>query len=178
MESLSQELRGVIEKRVRAASPQEVLTIASALCTEEPVYGMSFTSSQPLARFETRGDVVLDRRTGLMWSRENLPGGRMNWAAAKQAAEKCALAGYTDWRLPSIRELLSLVDYERHEPAIDTTVFKCDAAWYWSSTPLASSPGGCAWFVNFGYGSANWDGQDGGGFVRACRPGQSVEHWF
>ena len=181
-QALSDELRSVIERRLRSASAREVLTIASALCDDElddlvvePASPVATNST--LSRFEVQGDVVLDRRTGLMWSRQHI-GARMSWADAKKAAEGCSLGGHSDWRLPTIRELLSIVDYERHDPAIDTNVFQCESAWYWSSTPLASSPGDCAWFVSFGSGLADWGFRGGSGFVRACRVGQSVEHWF
>jgi hypothetical protein len=180
MESISNELRSVIERRLRAASPREVLTIASALCADEPVRGTAcvFGEASKPARFELRGDLVIDHRTGLMWTRENVPGGRMDWAAAKKAAAGVAYGGHTDWRLPTVRELLTIVDYERHQPSINTDVFKCEASWYWTSTPLVSSPGDCAWCVGFSNGDAYWDGQYSSGFVRACRAGQSVENWF
>ncbi|HEY6923263.1 MAG TPA: DUF1566 domain-containing protein [Steroidobacteraceae bacterium] len=180
-QTLSNELRSVIERRLRAASPKEVLSIVAALCYGEAAALDSpsiLTPEKTAARFEVIGDIVRDQRTGLMWSRQNVGGGRKNWADAKKAAEGCALGGYTNWRLPTLRELLSIVDYERHDPAIDTTAFQCDAAWYWSSTPLNLSPGDCAWVVNFSVGDAYWGGQGGGGFVRAVRPGQSIDYWF
>ena len=180
MQTLSSELRDVIEKRLRSASPKEVLTIASALCDGESVIEAPFplTSDKAASRFETRDDIVLDRRTGLMWSRRNIAKERKCWADAKKASEECRLDGYSDWRLPTIRELLSIVDYERHKPAIDTTVFECESDWYWSSTPYAPSPGGYAWLVYFYDGYAGWNPQDSYGFVRAVRAGQFVENWF
>ena len=176
MTTLSNELRGVIESRLRSASPAQVLAIASALCSTE----IEIAQAVPVtaSRFETRNDVVIDHHTGLMWDRKTMPGGRMPWAKAKEACSLYDLGGYNDWRLPTIRELLSLVDYERHEPAIDTSTFQCESAWYWSSTPYNPSPGDYARGVGFYDGYALWFGQDGGGFVRACRAGQSVEHWF
>ena len=176
---LSNELRGVIEKRLRSATPHQVLAIASALCaTEVELAPPSVLGSAGKSRFETRDDIVLDRLTGLMWSRTTLPGGRKSWSDAKAAASSMTLGSHTDWRLPTVRELLSLVDYERHDPAIDTTMFQCESAWYWSSTPYAPSPGDYAWNVNFDNGYASWGLQSGSGFVRAVRVGQSVEHWF
>ena len=172
-QTLSNELRGLIERRVRAASPNQILAITSALCADEPRIETLFPlTADRLPEFEVQGDTVLDRRTGLMWSRQNIAGGRKSWIEAKKAAEGCSLGGYGDWRLPTIRELLSIVDYERHNPAIDTTVFECSPDWYWTSTPLNSSPGVCAWYVFFDDGDAGWYGQGGNGFVRACRPGQ------
>ena len=179
-QTLSNELRSVIEKRLHAASPQQVLTIASALCLQELRIEAPFPpmSATPASRFEVEKHTVLDRRTGLMWMRQTMPGGHMPWAKAKEACSLHDLGGYTDWRLPTIRELLTIVDYERHEPAIDAAAFQCESAWYWSSTPYASSPGVFAWIVGFDFGYAGWSGQVSNGFVRACRAGQSAEHWF
>jgi hypothetical protein len=94
---------------------------------------------------------VRDNETGLLWAASPFAS-RMKWDAAKEA---CAALG-TDWRLPTIQELLSLVDYTRSEPAIDTTFFrdvpKDDCWWFWSSTPDASAPADYAWVVYFSYG--------------------------
>ena len=62
----------------------------------------------------------------------------------------------TDWRLPNVNELLSLVDYGSFEPALsDSSVFTNfdpKGAAYWSSTSTVKIPGS-AWFVNFDVGS-------------------------
>jgi len=187
MATLEQELKTVIARRLDAAGSREVLAIASALCNGEvvrvtpdeltPGDVVHMKVAAAGERFDIRADIVLDRSTGLEWSRENVPGGRMNWAAAKDACSKLTLGGHADWRLPTIRELLTLVDYERHEPAIDTDAFKCEAAYYWTSTPAAYSPGESAWLVYFGSGGAGWGGRDGSGFVRAVRASQSLDLW-
>jgi Protein of unknown function (DUF1566) len=176
MKSLSNELKAVISKRLEIASSREILAIASALCDDGVPIEPTAAPRPSGARFEVEGDVVSDRSTGLIWSRENVAGGSMKWAAAKEACAKLKLGGHDDWRLPTIRELLTLVDYERHAPAIDP-VFKCDASYYWTSTPAASSPGACAWGVSFGNGSAGWYDRGYGYYVRAVRASQSFDLW-
>lgn len=99
-------------------------------------------------------DIVLDQATGLMWSKATIAKGK-TWAEAKEAAAAVRLGGYTDWRLPTRAELLTLVDDTRSKPAIDTARFDCESDWYWTSTPLASSPSGYAWLVFFGNGYYN-----------------------
>jgi Protein of unknown function (DUF1566) len=170
MQTLEHELKTVIARRLEAAGSREVLAIASALCNGnalEPKVQVLDIPQGP--RFQVDGDTVLDRTTGLEWSRDNVPGGTMNWKAAQEACGKLTLGGHSDWRLPTIRELLTLVDYERHDPAIDTKAFKCESSYYWTSTPLHSSPGGCAWGVDFYDGYALWNGQGNDDYVRAVR---------
>lgn len=125
------------------------------------------------SRFVVEGDSVHDRTTGLQWTRGNVGEKALNWADAKAAAAAVRIGDRTDWRLPTIRELLTLADYERKDPAIDPA-FKCDSAWYWTSTPAAASPSGCAWIVYFGSGHSSWGYQSFEGQVRAVRPGQIV----
>jgi hypothetical protein len=112
--------------------------------------------------------TVIDHSTGLMWSKATIAKGK-TWAEAKAAAEAVRLGGYTDWRLPTRAELITLVDDTRSNPAIDTTQFDCESDWYWTSTPLASSPSVCAWFVYFYDGSAYYLRQHDLGRVRAVR---------
>lgn len=116
--------------------------------------------------------AVLDRETQLIWSRETLPCGEVNWKKAQKACAELSLAGWTDWRLPTRKELLSLVDDTRHSPAIDTAYFDCRSSWYWTSTPAALSPGVYAWCVYFSNGISGWDDQGGGDGVRAVRSSQ------
>jgi Protein of unknown function (DUF1566) len=159
---------------------KEVLAAASALSQAHaaaPEAKLQVLDVPAGPRFKVDGDIVLDRTTGLEWSRENVPGGTLNWKAAAEACGKLALGGHSDWRLPTIRELLTLVDYERHNPSIDTDAFKCESSYYWTSTPVHSSPGDFAWLVSFGGGVAFWGGQDLGGYVRAVRASQGFDLW-
>lgn len=176
MNTLATELRQLIVQRVERARDGEIASIVNALCYRDtPVAApaprpTTFTLQDRFTAPDE--DCVLDASTGLMWSRENVPGGRMSWAKAKEACAKLELGGFSDWRLPTIQELLTLVDYERHEPAINTDFFACESSWYWTSTPAHSSPGDCAWYVYFNYGASDWSNQDYDFLVRAVRSSQ------
>ena len=173
MHSLSTELKGVLARRIEIARPDEIMAITSALTALEVVTPAPTTARQTITdRFERVGDdIVRDHQTGLEWARRPLPD-RHEWKAAADACRALKLGGHTDWRLPTVRELQSLVDFERHDPAIDTDYFECPANWFWSNTPYAGDPSDCAWFVFFVSGYACWSGHNFAGFVRACRVGQ------
>jgi hypothetical protein len=124
---------------------------------------------RPAVRFERSTDgIVIDHETGLEWSAATI-GDRMNWAEAEKAAAAVRLGGHDDWRLPTRHELLSIVDDTRHEPAIDTSVFECASAWYWTATPWAPSPAGGAWIVDFGGGDSGGNARYLHARVRAVR---------
>jgi len=112
-----------------------------------------------------------DLRTGLEWTRAPVGGKKYNWADAKKAASEVRLCERSDWRAPTIQELLSLVDYARVDPAIDTAYFDCPADWFWSATE-AKSPSGDAWVVFFDVGGSGGNDQGDGGWCRAVRAGQ------
>jgi len=116
--------------------------------------------------------AVLDNDTKLIWSLAAAKA--KSWQHADEIAKSTTIAGLLG-RLPTRKELLTLVDDTRYNPAIDTAFFtECPTDdWYWTSTPAAPSPGVCAWVVYFYSGDANWDYRLNGGFVRAVRASQS-----
>ena len=138
-------------------------------------------------QFIARDDgTALDTVTGLTWCRYAI-GQRwqngtvvgevkpMNWDKAMKIADTFnkndACGGFTDWRLPTIGELKSIVEKNKI-PSINQSVFPNTAgSWFWSSSPYAGYSNG-AWVVYFsnGYG---YSGCKGNGFgVRLVRGGQ------
>jgi hypothetical protein len=117
------------------------------------------------------GTVVLDSETGLVWQRELVAtacgagpdgGAGCNWQGA---AAYCAslnttpsggLAGISGgWRLPSLWELLSLVNYAVGVPMIDTALYPgTPLASFWVSTPNAANSSQ-AWTLSFDTGLNN-----------------------
>lgn len=105
----------------------------------------------------------------LEWHKATSPD-RLNFKDAEAYCKALTTGGHTDWRLPTIQELLSLVDYTRHDPAIDVAQFPdTKSNWYWSSSPDASAPADYAWFVYFVFGDAYCNYRDDTAFVRAVR---------
>ena len=114
--------------------------------------------------------AVLDTRTNLMWAASDVTDKPLPFKKCGVACEKLTLAGFTDWRMPTVDELFALADRSRYNPAIDTAAFpSCTGGWYWSSTVDASSPSDFAWLVFFLNGLAGYLHQDGNGRVRAVR---------
>jgi hypothetical protein len=95
--------------------------------------------SGSLCTYTDNGDgTVMDASTGLMWQ-QRAPLKWMTWKQALAYCERLNLGGHTDWRMPTIKELRSLVDYSRYEPAINTSYFQNTvASYYWSSTTYAT----------------------------------------
>lgn len=140
--------------------------------------------------FHDNGDgTITDRATGLMWSKADSAKG-MNWQDALAWVQKensAKFLGHNDWRLPSVKELQSIVDYTRspdtsHSPAIDP-IFNCtqitneggkpDWPCYWSATTHSGFLGGAAaMYVAFGR-AAGWMSARAmaGGPPEARRPG-------
>ena len=83
------------------------------------------------------------------------------------------LCGFSDWRLPSLRELKSLVHAGSAAPAaIDLTYFpNTQAAGYWSGSAYVPNPIG-AWYVIFDNGFSLPGFRSGGQSVRLVRGGQ------
>lgn len=140
-------------------------------------------NNAPDSRYTLHSDgSVTDNATGLMWQRCSLgqtwdgstcTGGvsSYTWQGALQQGESDNFAGYSDWRLPNVAELRSIVAYNRHSPAINRTIFpSTGSSWYWSSSPAIHNSI-YVWAVNFGDG---YDGDSYRGYaaVRLVRGGQ------
>ena len=95
--------------------------------------------------------AVLDAANGLMWAADDVCADLLTHEQAAQACADFRLLGHTNWRLPTIQELLTCVDYTRREPAANTDFHRIKSAAYWTSS-VASWSSGAAWIVNFGLG--------------------------
>ena len=81
--------------------------------------------------------------------------------------------GYTNWRLPTLKELGCIVNYGTYGPAIDTDYFpNTMKSGYWSFTPYAYAATS-AWIVDFDYGYGGFSYKSGSYHVRAVRGEQS-----
>ena len=138
----------------------------------------------PNPRFTVQADsnCVLDNMTGLTWAR-NANLGITSWSNAVVFCTTLTnYGGYSDWRLPNLRELQSLVVYRWNTPAL------CNVAgtghWaegdpfvnvqngtYWTGTSCASNFYN-AWYVHMNFGIADCLYKTNGGCVWPVRGGQ------
>ncbi len=94
-------------------------------------------------RYNEYSRIVTDLRTKLQWStryRKNL-----SWWGALKYCKDLDFGGHTDWRLPNINELKTLLNRAKSNPASDFPEIYPER--YWSSSSELLNGGG--WFVNF-----------------------------
>ena len=130
--------------------------------TEETGFRVTPPGSAGAPRFTDHGDgTVTDNTTKVMWTedaRGQGPDLRLTWYEATDYCDALVLAGYSDWRLPSIKELRSLIDNTQRDPALPpgnpfVDVSRREYDVYWSSTTDETKIHGVAWTVGmfFGY---------------------------
>lgn len=114
--------------------------------------------SLPSERFRDNGNgTVTDTESRLMWMRCSMgqrwqsgacvgAAGLASWRDAQGHADQVNLDGsaaFSDWRLPSLRELATITARECSRPRTNSAVFPGTApAAYWSATPRAGEAGG------------------------------------
>jgi len=120
----------------------------------------------PLSSFHTATisgeEVVIDSTTGLMW-KSTASGTVTNWSSALKSYENLVYAGYSDWRLPTVNELLQLINYDRYNPAtdfpesfdVDTSGTNVTRAYFFSSTTMIASENSWAFQVSLLVGTAS-----------------------
>ena len=145
----------------------------------------------PNPRFTDNGDgTVTDNLTGLIWLKDaNCASGTINWATALSHVRQLNTKGtmnsndcgdksngeshQTDWRLPNIKELLSLIDYSQVGPPLpsDHPFTGVQSYYYWSSTTNSFNTAN-AWYVNLYYGGVVAFDKTGDYYVWPVRGGQ------
>ena len=90
-------------------------------------------------------------------------------SAGVSYCQSIALAGYRDWRLPSLIELFSIVDTGVANPSVDDAIFPhTPIAGFWSATPLVGALG-WGWGVTFDYGAVGTQVSNDPNNVRCVR---------
>ncbi|MBI9077219.1 MAG: DUF1566 domain-containing protein [Desulfatibacillum sp.] len=134
----------------------------------------------PEPRFSGQGPCILDNLTGLMWTRDANPlEFPLTWDEAQQAVDAMNVEnahGYSDWRLPSRRQLFSLLSHTRINPALPQghpfeNVF---SGYCWTSDTCARFPGQ-AWYAHLGGGRVFTGMKHGSYMVWPVRAGEVTQ---
>lgn len=135
----------------------------------------SISATTPTSQFVDNHDgTVTDNKTGLMWmscaegqiwNGTTCSGnaGTFNWQAALQWVQDVNNGAgnnlnYTDWRMPNIKELASILEEQCSNPAINVALFPdTPSGVFWSSSHPAfnafnANSAYTAWYVDFNYG--------------------------
>ncbi len=148
-----------------------LLVISSAV--QAQTSNANMPASTPDSQLTDNGNgTVTDTKTGLVWKKcmEGVSGatcnsgsaGAFTWQTALQQPgvvnDNGGFAEYSDWRLPNIKELRSIVEEKCVDPAINLTKFpNTPSSVVWSGSPYAFYSD-FAWYVYFynGYSSFNY----------------------
>ena len=195
MLAIGSKLREFLIDHIESAQPDELGNIVEKLLTEaepparpssrftfEPSHParLSFAErviklgadGRPLDRDDEPHVAVYDPLLDLTHARLDLTDEEIKQDRADKLPEEFRLFGFDDWRLPTVFELISIVDRKRHNPAVDTSLLDVKPAWYWTSEVYAPVPAG-RWCVSLGSGGTGGLYCYDSAFARAVRAGQS-----
>jgi len=97
----------------------------------------------------------LDDETGLIWQdNKEIVENNLNYDEAKKYCQDLEVDGFSDWRLPTLREYYTIVDLRRDRPALKNGFEIRDDGRYWTATPFVKNPKKEAWYISMSYGEA------------------------
>lgn len=113
--------------------------------------------------------TISDTASNLMW--EKGMSGPMTWKEALHYCENLQTAGYSDWQLPNIHMLQTLVDYSRYDPALNPVVSGISELFWSGTTELATQNNNVynAFVVDFEDGQVKTIGKNYERYVRCTR---------
>ena len=98
-------------------------------------------------------DVIYDTSTSLLWqdsyANEEFA---LTYKQAKEYCQDLVIEEYKDFRIPTLNELQSIIDYKNYKPAIIKGFKYVGNETYWSTTPYAHDYD-YVWTVNFKKGA-------------------------
>jgi hypothetical protein len=123
-----------------------------------------------------RAKIILDLSTGLMWQQSGSPNYK-NYENAEAYIidlNHQKFAGFSDWRLPTLEEAMSLMEPKKNKAGLYFDErFDATQRWIWTADKYEG--GSLRWSVFFGSGICDWNQVDTGYFVRGVRFRQSSE---
>jgi hypothetical protein len=136
------------------------LTLGLLLWTHPPVWAAcnpNIPETTPTSDFilDDVNGIAIHRKTNLTWMRCTLgqnwdwtnktcsgAPSTYTWGQALRVADEYSFAGYSDWRLPNIKELMSIQENRCYDNAVNREVFPAMVVsyWYWSSSTHTDTP--------------------------------------
>jgi hypothetical protein len=161
----------VIRLRSQPAVLEKEVMQELGLMVDDKAY--SFRAWRPVEyiqnMYEDQGEVVIDHITRLMWQKSGSPN-YMNYQETQAYITQLnvhAFADHNDWRLPTIPELISLLETkEQSNDLYVNPLFDSIQKWCWSADKSSS---GVALRVDFNHGNVSWDDILDDSYVRAVR---------
>ena len=117
---------------------------------------------------DTTNEIILDTTTRLMWQdTDNTQ--MVGFISAISYCEDLELGSYSDWHLPNINQLLSIVDLKQ-VPTINQTFQYTNSSYYWSGTSVSNDIS-YIWTVSFDDGNSDTSHgrKDYSNYVRCVR---------
>jgi hypothetical protein len=106
-------------------------------------------ASHPQSYTDNGDGTVTDNVTGLTWQKDVSLSDGGSWAGAAAFCSGLQLGGHGGWRLPSVIELISLVDRSSWDGG------STPADFFWASELVAANGTSLGWIVNFAGGGTN-----------------------
>ena len=149
-----------------------------------PCYTKLDSSGNQLPDTAASWAMVRDNVTGLIWEVKSTDGSihdmnsTLSWRDAENnfigSLNTNRFGGYSDWRLPTNKELAGIVNHEVYDPSIDRNFFpNTQSGQFWTSTTHANGPSPgtdyyAVWLVDFYDGRAGeWSMEVKKKYVRA-----------
>ncbi len=161
----------------------KLFLMMSASALAQTCYEANLTATTPTARFTIhQNGMVEDTMSGLMWLRCSLGqtweestssctgnAEQVTWQQALLAAKSATDGSFSDWHLPNIKEMATLVERQCVDPAINPTLFpQALSENYWTNTSDENQPEH-AWAFAFYSGKNNLKNKQADVFVRFVR---------
>jgi len=120
---------------------------------------------------DNQNGTVTDTETQLIWQKDQDWDSGGDFEPAVQYCQDLVLGPFSDWRLPRIDELRTLIDFTRYDPAIDPVFGEDTWGFFWSNTTQAGNADH-AWHVDFITGYIGWNFKtEWPNYVRCVRTG-------
>lgn len=141
------------------------------------IFAVLLTSINGLAEEKGKHSIVTDKKSAIYWQdNTSSQESSKDWDDAVLYCDELVINGLNHWRLPTFKELFSIVDYTRVHPAINPVFDFVNEGTYWTSTDFTPSKAR-AWTIDFRTGKTYYSYRTTNHAVRCVKniPEQSTK---